>query len=207
VRLQLTCCRDARPAEVAERLVSTKFSAAGTRGFASPTNPKVAVCLRPGTELAFENNVQTGGVMFRKSVGAQLARFRQINTDNPYQLHDAREFSKGTIALVTDLVPGQMATVVQLPASPVDEMPPTSRRAVRQTAAVEAADFAGAFTPPGDGSPASYNKTGFASGASGLGSPVRGCSRPGFLRNRPQRLEASAPKLKASAPKRSAPVG
>jgi hypothetical protein len=71
-----------RPAEVAETLVSTKFQTAGTRGFASPNSPKVAVCLRPGTELAFEHDVQTGGMMFRKSIGARLARFRQIDTEN-----------------------------------------------------------------------------------------------------------------------------
>lgn len=40
-----------RPAEVGETLVSTKFQMAGTRGFASPDSPRVAVCLRPGTEL------------------------------------------------------------------------------------------------------------------------------------------------------------
>jgi hypothetical protein len=33
-----------RPAEVAETLVSTEFST-GTRGFASPDDSKVAVCL------------------------------------------------------------------------------------------------------------------------------------------------------------------
>jgi hypothetical protein len=61
-----------RPAEVAETLVSTNFST-GTGGFASPDDPKVAVCLRPGTEIAFENEVQTGGgMMFRKSVGDRL---------------------------------------------------------------------------------------------------------------------------------------
>jgi hypothetical protein len=42
-----------RPAEVAETLVSTKFHSTTTRGFASPDNPQVAVCLRPGTEIAF----------------------------------------------------------------------------------------------------------------------------------------------------------
>ena len=120
-----------RPAEVAERLVSTRFSAAGTRGFASPNNPKVAVCLRPGTELAFEHDVQTGGMMFRKSIGARLARFRQIDTDKPHQHHDALEFSNGTIALVTDLVPGQRATVLQLPASPIEETPRASQPAHR----------------------------------------------------------------------------
>ena len=41
-----------RPAEVAETLVLTNFPS-GTHGFASPDDPKVAVCLRPGTEIAF----------------------------------------------------------------------------------------------------------------------------------------------------------
>jgi hypothetical protein len=47
-----------RPAEVAETLVSTKFQSTTTRGFASPDNRQVAVCLRPGTEIAFEYDVQ-----------------------------------------------------------------------------------------------------------------------------------------------------
>ena len=96
-----------RPAEVAETFVSTKFST-GTRGFASPDNPKVAVCLRPGTEIAFENDVQTGGMMFRKCLGDRLARFRQIALDKPYQHHDALEFSNGAIVLVSPIsLPGK----------------------------------------------------------------------------------------------------
>jgi hypothetical protein len=120
-----------RPAEIAETLVSTKFQTGGTRGFASPNNPKVAVCLRPGTELAFEHDVQTGGIIIRKSIGARLARFRQIDTDKPYQHHDALEFSNGTIVLVTALAAGQRATVLQLPASPIEETPRASQAAAR----------------------------------------------------------------------------
>jgi hypothetical protein len=120
-----------RPAEVAETLVSTNFST-GTLGFASPDEPKVAVCLRPGTEIAFENEVQTGGAMFRKSVGDRLARFRQIALDKPYQHHDALEFSN---VLVTDLTAGQRATVLQLPASPIEEKPQASQPAARYEAA------------------------------------------------------------------------
>src|SRR6202045_5182805 len=96
-----------RPAEVAETLVSTKFHSTTTRGFASPDNPQVAVCLRPGTEIAFENNVQTDGMMFRKNIGDRLARFRQIDLNRPYQHHDALEFSNGTIVLVNNLAAGQ----------------------------------------------------------------------------------------------------
>jgi hypothetical protein len=119
-----------RPAEVAETLVSTKFSS-GTRGFASPDNPNVAVCLRPGTELAFENDVQTGGMMFRKSLGDRLARFRQIDLNKAYQHHDALEFSNGAIVLVTNLAAGQRATVLQLPASPIEERPQAYQPAAR----------------------------------------------------------------------------
>jgi hypothetical protein len=119
-----------RPAEVAETLVSTDFST-GTHGFASPDDPKVAVCLRPGTEIAFENEVQTGGMMSRKNVGDRLARFRQIAVDKPHQHHDALEFSNGAIVLVTNLTAGQRATVLQLPASPIEERPQASQPAAR----------------------------------------------------------------------------
>src|ERR1700722_6542470 len=112
-----------RPAEVAETLVSTKFQSTTTRGFASPDNPQVAVCLRPGTEIAFENDAQTDGMIFRKNIGDRLARFRQIGLDRPAQHHDALEFSNGAIVFVTDLTAGQRATVLQLPASPIEERP------------------------------------------------------------------------------------
>jgi hypothetical protein len=123
-----------RPAEVAETLVSTNFST-GTHGFASPGDPKVAVCLRPGTEIAFENDVQTDALMLRKNIGDRLARFRQINTDRAHQHHDALEFSNGTIVLVTNLAAGQRATVLQLPTSPIEEKPQASQPAARYEAA------------------------------------------------------------------------
>jgi hypothetical protein len=119
-----------RPAEVAETLVSTEFST-GTRGFAGPDNPQIAVCLRPGTEIAFEKDAQTDGMMLRKNIGDRLARFRQINIDRAHQHHDALEFSNGTIVLVTDLAAGQRATVLQLPASPIEEKPQASQPAYR----------------------------------------------------------------------------
>jgi hypothetical protein len=110
-----------RPAEVAETLVSTKFQTTTTRGFASPDNPQVAVCLRPGTEIAFENDVQADGILFRRNIGDRLARFRQIDLHQPARHHDALEFSNGAIVLLTDLVAGQRARVLQLPASPIGE--------------------------------------------------------------------------------------
>jgi hypothetical protein len=124
-----------RPAEVAETLVSTKFESTTTRGFASPDDPQVAVCLRPGTEIAFEKDAQTDGMMFRKNIGDRLARFRQINSNRPTQHHDALEFSNGAIVLVTDLVTGQRATVLQLPASPIEERQQAGEPAARHETA------------------------------------------------------------------------
>src|SRR3979490_1496447 len=124
-----------RPAEVAETLVSTRFQSTTTRGFASPDNLQVAVCLRPGTEIAFENDVQPDGVMFRKTSGAGRARCPRIALNQPARHHDALEFSNGAIVLVTDLTVGQRATVLQLPASPIEEKPQVPQPAVRSETA------------------------------------------------------------------------
>jgi hypothetical protein len=116
-----------RPAEVGETLVSSQFQSTTTRGFASPDDPQVAVCLLPGTEIAFEDNAQAVGLLFRKDIGDQLARFRQIDLEYPAHHHDALEFSNGTIVRVTDLIPGQRAKVLQLPANPVEQRVETSQ--------------------------------------------------------------------------------
>ena len=110
-----------RDARVGETLVSTKFHLTTTRGFGGANDPEIAVCLRPGTEIAFEQDVLVEGMMFRKNIRDHLARFRQIDLDKPTRHHDALEFSNGTIVLVTDLTPGQRATVLQLPAKPIEK--------------------------------------------------------------------------------------
>ena len=106
-----------RPAELAETIAITEFFGTRTRGFASPLDPTTAVCLRPGTEIAFGANAFIQGVLFRRPVRERLARFRQIDLDKPNQHHDALEFANGRIVLVTDLAVGQTATVLQLPVS------------------------------------------------------------------------------------------
>jgi hypothetical protein len=70
-------------------------------------------------------------MMFRRDVGDRLARFRQIDLNRPSQHHDALEFSNGAIVLLTDLTPGQRATVLQLPASPIEEKAQASEPAAR----------------------------------------------------------------------------
>jgi len=47
-----------RPAKVGDKLVTTKFQDSLTRGFAAIGEPNVAVCLLPGTEIAFEKEVK-----------------------------------------------------------------------------------------------------------------------------------------------------
>jgi hypothetical protein len=69
--------------------------------------------------------------MFRKNIGDRLARFRRINLNKPAQHHDALEFSNGAIVLVTDLTPGQRATVLQLPVNQINEKPETHEPAAR----------------------------------------------------------------------------
>jgi len=111
-----------RPAKVGDKLVTTKFKNSLTTGFAAVEEPTVAVCLLPGTELAFETEVECEHVfkVFRsqKLIGQKVARFRQINLEEKNVHHDALEFPDGQVVLLTRLDKGQHATVLQLPASP-----------------------------------------------------------------------------------------
>jgi hypothetical protein len=114
-----------RPAEVGDELVSTRFVGTTTRGFAAAGEPNVAVCLLPGTELAFQQEVRCEGTLGFgfKRLGHKVARFREINKDQRNVHHDALELPDGRIVLVTRLSEGQHATVLQLPASPVLRTP------------------------------------------------------------------------------------
>jgi len=109
-----------RPAQVGDKLVATDFARSITRGFSAVGEPDVAVCLLPGTEIAFEEEVQYDRAfsLFGKArVEHKVARFRQVNMDDPHVHHDALEFPGGQIVMVTRLIPGLRATVLQLPAS------------------------------------------------------------------------------------------
>jgi hypothetical protein len=109
-----------RPALVGDKLTTTEFAKSITRGFAAVGEPEVAVCLLPGTELAFEDDIQYDRALsfFGKArVNHRVARFRQVNMNDPHVHHDALEFPDGEIVKVTRLVAGQTATVLQLPAS------------------------------------------------------------------------------------------
>jgi hypothetical protein len=108
-----------RPAKVGDKLTTHNFNT-GTIGFAAPEDANIAVCVLPGTELAFATKVTSRRFLGWKTVTINhtTAIFRQINKDNRLTYHDALEFPDGQIALLTSLVEGQEATVLQLPAEP-----------------------------------------------------------------------------------------
>ena len=115
-----------RPAKVADKLVTHNFGT-GTRGFCAPDDRSTAVCLIPGTELAFERPIMANV----PTEAHRTAIFRQINKSVAYRHHDALELPGGQVVLLTQLCEGQLATVLQLPAQPR-----TPEEAVEQTRAV-----------------------------------------------------------------------
>ena len=109
-----------RPAKIGDKLTTRNFGT-GTRGFAASEDPNVAVCVVPGTELAFADEVQRLPMRlwpWRSVARHKTAIFRQINKGRIAAHHDALEFPDGEIVLLTLLTEGQQATVLQLPAEP-----------------------------------------------------------------------------------------
>jgi hypothetical protein len=110
-----------RPAAVADRLTVVNFANTISRGFAGLDDVNCAVCLKPGTEIAFDQPVvyEHPVTWMQVTLPSRLARFRQIDTHLPRAHHDALEFENGEIVLLTRLMAGQKATVLQLPSMPI----------------------------------------------------------------------------------------
>jgi hypothetical protein len=107
-----------RPAKVGDKLTTRMFNA-GTTGFCAPEDQGMAVCLLPGTEVSFAAEVRRASAWpWKGLIGHKTAIFRQVNKNNRCTHHDALEFPHGEIVLLTNLVEGQQATVLQLPAAP-----------------------------------------------------------------------------------------
>jgi hypothetical protein len=105
-----------RPAEVGETLITTTFRGTSTRGFAAESDPATAVCMLPGTELAFADNVRYDNRwIWPKTLDFRVGKFGQVDPHIPDRHHDAVEFPDGTYVLVTQLCEGQRVTVLQLP--------------------------------------------------------------------------------------------
>ena len=110
-----------RPAKVGDKLTTRDFGT-GTRGFAAPEYHTIAVCVLPGTELAFSSAVTVTDARFfvswkLRTLGHSTAIFRQVNKNDPWKHHDALEFPDGLV-LLTHVYEGQEATVLQLPVQP-----------------------------------------------------------------------------------------
>ena len=89
------------------------------RGFCAPEDINVAVCVLPGTELSFAYEVKRSRLWpwSKNVIHHKTAIFRQVNIDCPHAHHDALEFPDGDILLLTYLMEGQEAVVLQLPAT------------------------------------------------------------------------------------------
>ena len=113
-----------RPAKVGD-ILTTRVFGTGTCGFAAAEDAGVAVCVLPGTELAFSSAVTIVEPSVRffaswsvRTLDHATAIFRQVNKHDPRVHHDVLEFPDGRIVLLTHLCEGQKATVLQLPVQP-----------------------------------------------------------------------------------------
>jgi hypothetical protein len=122
-----------RPAKIGDELAVRDFGT-GTRGFAASEDATVAVCVLPGTELAFAHEVKRFQLRLwpwhNNVIKHKTAIFRQINRDKMATHHDALEFADGQIVLLTRLCEDQQVTVLQLPAEPKTAVEVQSQRRV-----------------------------------------------------------------------------
>jgi hypothetical protein len=110
-----------RPAKVGDKLTTRNFGT-GTHGFAASEDASVAVCVLPGTELSFADEVTFWPNWYgwhERMIKHKTAIFREVNQTKPWAHHDALEFPEGQVVLLTLLKAGQEATVLQLPATAV----------------------------------------------------------------------------------------
>jgi hypothetical protein len=79
-----------RPAQVGDKLITRDFRT-GSRGFSASEDASVAVCVLPGTELSFTDEVKHGRPWpwSKTVIHDKTAIFRHINQDNPTTHHDA----------------------------------------------------------------------------------------------------------------------
>jgi hypothetical protein len=123
-----------RPAKVGDTLRTVNFNT-GTRGFAAPQDSTTAVCILPGTELAFSEEVKCEPVPFgfsswrTKTVNFKTAIFRQVNKTCGTCIMTHLNF-RWHCVLLTDLREGQEAAVLQLPAQPKTPVEEAAQRRV-----------------------------------------------------------------------------
>jgi len=107
---------------VGDKLRTHRFNS-GTTGLVDVSqtdDPYTAVCLLPGTEVAFDECIRTSAWLLNDTK-YHTAIFRQTDMNNTIIHHDALELPNGAIHKLNSLAPNQYATVLQLPAQPKTE--------------------------------------------------------------------------------------
>jgi hypothetical protein len=95
----------------------------------------VAVCLLPGTELAFEEEVRYDNRwIWTRTINTRVGKFGKVDPLVPERHHDAIEFPDGNYVLVTQLVEGQRVTVLQLPVTKQPATPASTEQSTRTDA-------------------------------------------------------------------------
>src|SRR5262249_31154205 len=110
-----------RPAKIGDKLTTHQFNGC-TTGFAAPEDANMAVCVLPGTELAFTKEVRCEPSWLlrcnERTFSHATAIFRQVKQAPHCAQHDRCESPDTEMVLLSDLAGGQGATVLQLPARP-----------------------------------------------------------------------------------------
>lgn len=115
-----------RAAAKDDQLIVRNFGT-GTKGFSDLKDPTTAVCVLPGTELAFDQEIKSpylkaGVVEFlllkKQAPSSATAIFRQINVHDRHSHHDCLELPDSRQILLTHLVEGQTCRILALPAAP-----------------------------------------------------------------------------------------
>src|SRR5258706_5615057 len=89
-----------RPAKVGDKLTTHNFIT-GTCGFAAPEDSTTAVCILPGTELAFSAEVicASSRLFSWRTISSRTAVFRQIDKGLPQVQHHPLVISDGHLVL------------------------------------------------------------------------------------------------------------
>ena len=119
-----------RDAAVDDKLTVYDFGT-GTKGFAATAEiggeeKPAAVCVRPGTEIAFDAPIKADNYAYAYggfnspdlTEYPAVAVFAQVDKGTLLAHHDCLQFPDGKQVMLTRLVPGQTARVLQLPAAP-----------------------------------------------------------------------------------------
>ena len=85
-----------RPAKIGDKLTTREFNRF-TRGFSALEDKNVAVCVLPGTELSFADNIRRVRLWpwTKNKINHNTAIFRQINQNNPGTITTRWNFQTG----------------------------------------------------------------------------------------------------------------